>query len=44
MSKQTIALLGSTGGLGTLIGNAVLDKSDVQLRLLVRPRRSGFET
>ncbi len=37
MSKQTIALIGGTGGLGTLIGNAVLDKPDVQLRLLVRP-------
>ena len=37
MSKQTIALVGATGGLGTLIGNAVLDKPGVQLRLLVRP-------
>jgi uncharacterized protein YbjT (DUF2867 family) len=37
MNKQTIALVGATGGLGTLIGNAVLDKPGVQLRLLVRP-------
>jgi uncharacterized protein YbjT (DUF2867 family) len=36
MNKQTIALVGSTGGLGTLIVNEVLDKPDVQLRLLVR--------
>ena len=36
MSKQTIALIGGTGGLGALIGDAVLDKPDVQLRLLVR--------
>jgi uncharacterized protein YbjT (DUF2867 family) len=39
MSKQTIALVGGTGHLGSLIGNAVLDKPDVQLRLLVRPAR-----
>lgn len=37
MNKQTIALVGGTGALGTLIGNALLDKPDVQLRLLVRP-------
>ncbi|WNG54567.1 NAD(P)H-binding protein [Archangium gephyra] len=37
MSKQTIALVGGTGRLGTLIGNALLEKPDVQLRLLVRP-------
>jgi nucleoside-diphosphate-sugar epimerase len=37
MSKRTIALVGGTGKLGTLIGNVVLDKPDVQLRLLVRP-------
>jgi hypothetical protein len=37
MSKQTIALVGGTGRPGTLIGNAVLDKPDVQLRLLVGP-------
>ncbi len=37
MSKQTIALVGGTGHLGSLLGNAVLDKTDVQLRLLVRP-------
>ncbi|NOT58949.1 MAG: NmrA family NAD(P)-binding protein [Acidobacteria bacterium] len=36
MSKKIIALVGATGRLGTLIGNAVLDKPDVQLRLLVR--------
>ncbi|WP_437525385.1 NmrA family NAD(P)-binding protein [Sorangium sp. So ce726] len=36
MNKQTIALVGGTGSLGTLIGNAVLDKPGVQLRLLVR--------
>jgi hypothetical protein len=29
MSNQPIALIGGTGGLGTLIGNAVLDKPDV---------------
>jgi len=47
MSKQTIVLVGGTGNLGTLIGNAVLDKPDVQLRLLVRPgsrdKAFGFE-
>jgi nucleoside-diphosphate-sugar epimerase len=37
MSKKTIALVGGTGNLGTLIANALLDKPDVQLRLLVRP-------
>ncbi len=37
MTKQTIALVGGTGHLGTLIGNAVLEKRDVHLRLLVRP-------
>jgi nucleoside-diphosphate-sugar epimerase len=37
MSKQTIALVGGTGNLGTRIGNALLDKPDVQLRILVRP-------
>jgi len=37
MSKQIISLVGGTGHLGTLIANAVLDKPDVQLRLLVRP-------
>jgi hypothetical protein len=34
MSKQTIALVGGAGRLGTLIGNALLDKPDVQLRPL----------
>ncbi len=47
MSKKTIALVGSTGRLGTLIGNALLDKPDVELRLLVRPgsrdKAAGFE-
>ncbi len=37
MSKKTIALVGGTGRLGTLIGKAVLDKPDTQLRMLVRP-------
>jgi hypothetical protein len=37
MSRQIVALVGGTGTLGTLIGNAVLEKPDVQLRLLVRP-------
>lgn len=37
MSKQTIAVVGGTGHLGTLIGNAVLDQPDAELRLLVRP-------
>ncbi|ATB28288.1 NmrA family NAD(P)-binding protein [Melittangium boletus] len=36
MTKRTIALVGSTGHLGTLIANALLEKPDVQLRLLVR--------
>jgi hypothetical protein len=40
MSK-TIALVGGTGRLGALIGNAVLDKPDVQLRLLARPGSRG---
>ncbi len=37
MPKKTVALVGGTGHLGSLIGNAVLDKPDIQLRLLVRP-------
>jgi hypothetical protein len=37
MSKQTIALVGATGRLGSLIASAVLDKPDAQLRLFVRP-------
>ncbi len=37
MTRQTIALVGGTGHLGTLIGNALLDKQDVRLRVLVRP-------
>lgn len=37
MGKQTIALVGGSGRLGALIGNALLDKPDVMLRLLVRP-------
>ena len=32
-----VALVGSTGGLGQLIGSALLDLPDVELRLLVRP-------
>ena len=32
-----VALVGSTGGLGRLVGSALLDLPDVQLRLLVRP-------
>jgi NmrA-like family len=36
-STQTIALVGGTGRLGKLIGNALLDKADVRLRLLIRP-------
>lgn len=31
MIKQTIALVGGTGHLGTLIGNAVLEKPGVHL-------------
>jgi hypothetical protein len=37
MSRKIVALVGGTGTLGTLIGNAVLAKPDLQLRLLVRP-------
>lgn len=37
MNKQTIALVGGTGNLGTLIGNALLDKPGIELRVLVRP-------
>jgi nucleoside-diphosphate-sugar epimerase len=37
VAKKIVALVGGTGRLGSLIGNAVLDKPDVQLRLLVRP-------
>ncbi len=37
MARKTVALVGGTGHLGSLIGNAVLDKPDIQLRLLVRP-------
>ena len=36
-STQTIALVGGTGRLGKLIGNALLDKGGVRLRLLIRP-------
>jgi hypothetical protein len=36
MTKKLIALVGGTGHLGALIANALLDKPDVQLRLLVR--------
>jgi hypothetical protein len=41
MSKQTIALVGGTGNLGKLIVNAILDKSNAQLRLLVYPGSRG---
>jgi nucleoside-diphosphate-sugar epimerase len=37
MSKPIVALVGGTGDLGTLIGQTLLDKPDVRLRLLVRP-------
>ncbi len=47
MSKKTIALVGGTGRLGTLISNALLDRGDVQLRLLMRSgsrdRAAGLE-
>jgi hypothetical protein len=47
MSKKTIALVRGSAGLGTLIGNTLLDKGDVQLRLLIRPGSrdgaAGFE-
>jgi nucleoside-diphosphate-sugar epimerase len=36
MSKKIVALVGGSGHLGTLIANALLEKPDVQLRLLVR--------
>jgi hypothetical protein len=35
--KRIIALAGGTGNLGARIGNAILDKPEVQLMLLVRP-------
>ncbi len=41
MPRKIVALVGGTGHLGTLIGNAVLDKPDTQLRLLVRPGSRG---
>ena len=37
MNPKTIALVGATGHLGTLIARALLDQPDVVLRLLVRP-------
>jgi hypothetical protein len=46
MSKKTIALVGGTGRLGTLISNTLLDKGDVQLRPFIRPgscdKAAGF--
>lgn len=39
MSNQTIALIDGAGSMGTLIANALLDKPDVQLRLLARTQR-----
>jgi nucleoside-diphosphate-sugar epimerase len=35
--KRTILLAGATGALGSLIANALLDKPDITLRVLVRP-------
>ena len=37
MCKRIVALVGATGKLGTLMGNAVLDKPNVQLNALIRP-------
>jgi hypothetical protein len=37
MHTKTIALVGGTGHLGTLIADAILAKPDAQLRVLVRP-------
>ncbi|MFY0567902.1 NmrA family NAD(P)-binding protein [Archangium lansingense] len=36
MGKKIVALVGGSGHLGALIANALLEKPDVQLRLLVR--------
>lgn len=41
MIKKTVALVGGTGHLGSLIGNALLDKQEIQLRLLIRPGSRG---
>jgi nucleoside-diphosphate-sugar epimerase len=47
MSKKIIAVVGGTGHLGTLITNVLVDKPDVQVRLLVRAgsraKVKGFE-
>jgi nucleoside-diphosphate-sugar epimerase len=36
MSQKTVALVGGSGHLGTLIASALLEKPNVQLRLLIR--------
>ncbi|MDR0275512.1 MAG: NmrA family NAD(P)-binding protein [Burkholderiaceae bacterium] len=41
MNKQTIALAGGSGHLGSLIARALLAKPEVRLRLLVRPGSGG---
>jgi len=41
MSKQTVALVGGTGHLGTLIANNLLDQPETELRLLVRAESRG---
>lgn len=41
MSKRTVALVGGTGRLGTLIANSLLEKPEIELRLLVRAGSRG---
>ncbi len=41
MSKQTVALVGGTGHLGTLIANNLLETPETELRLLVRADGRG---
>jgi nucleoside-diphosphate-sugar epimerase len=41
MTKKIVALVGGSGHLGTLIATALLEKQDVQLRLLVRAGSRG---
>jgi hypothetical protein len=41
VSKQTIALVGGTGHLGTLIASSLLEKPNTELRLLVRAGSRG---
>lgn len=47
MNKKIIALVGGTGKLGALIAHALLERTEVQLRLLVRTgsrnKSAGFE-